>query len=48
MSFLSFFLVTVVLFLVFSRCFFFVLAIESYRTTESTQNRKKVSVDRFY
>ena len=26
----------------------FFLAIESYRTTESTQNRKKVSVDRFY
>ena len=43
-----FFLVTVVLFLVCSSLFF-VLAIESFfRTTESTQNRKKVSVDRFY
>ena len=28
--------------------FIFFLAIESYRTTESTQNRKKVSVGRFY
>ena len=27
---------------------FFLLAIESFRTTESTSNRKKVSVDRFY